>query len=114
MEIDYDSLDEDSKDYLDYYLLGNMSEDEAKAYKKKRDKELAKISSKLKKVADIPIISFSNKGNDDILKEVNAVLAKRYRENKDEYDAISKRLKAKNDKEYPIWVKRMQEKINNK
>lgn len=114
MEIDYDSLDEDSKDYLDYYLLGNMSEEQAKAYKKKRDKELAKISSKLKKVADIPIISFSNKGNDDILKEVNAVLAKRYRENKDEYDAIAKRLKAKNDKEYPKWVNKMQEKINNK
>lgn len=114
MEIDYDNLDEESKDYLDYYLLGNMSEDEAKTYKKKRDKELAKISSKLKKVADIPIISFSNKKNDDILKEVNAVLAKRYRDNKDEYDAISKRLKAKNDKDYPIWLKKMQEKINNK
>lgn len=114
MIIDYDNLDKDSKDYFDYYLLGSMSEEQAKAYKKKRDKELAKISSKLKKVADIPIISFSNKKNDDILKEVNAVLAKRYRENKDEYDAISKRLKAKNDKDYPIWVNKMQEKINNK
>lgn len=114
MEIDYDSLDEDSKDYFDYYLLGSMSEEQAKAYKKKRSKELAKSISELKKVADIPIISFSNKGNDDLLKEVNTALAKRYRENKDEYDAISKRLKAKNDKEYPKWVNKMQEKINNK
>lgn len=106
MEIDYDSLDEDSKDYLDYYLLGNMSEDEAKTYKKKRDKELAKISSKLKKVADIPITSGE-------LEETNRVMKNKYLDHKKEYDAIASRLKARNDKEYPIWLKKMQEKIDN-
>ncbi len=107
MEIDYDSLDKDSKDYVDYYLLENMSEDEAKAYKKKRDKELAKIRSNFNKIPNLWNPSYE-------LEETNRVMKNKYLEHKKDYDAISKRLKAKNDKEYPIWVKKMQEKLDNK
>lgn len=55
MIIDYDRLDKDSKDYLDYYLLGSMSEEQAKEYKKKRDKELAKTISNFKKIPNLQI-----------------------------------------------------------
>lgn len=106
MEIDYDSLDKDSKDYLDYYLLGNMSEEQAKAYKKKRDKELAKTISYFKKLPNLCI-------NSGELEETNRIMKNKYLEHKKEYDAIASRLKARNDKEYPIWVNKMQDKIDN-
>lgn len=107
MIIDYDNLDKDSKDYFDYYLLGSMSEEQAKAYKKKRDKELAKTISNFKKLPNLWDPSYE-------LEETNKVMKNKYLDYKKEYDAIASRLKAKNDKEYPIWVNKMQEKINNK
>lgn len=106
MIIDYDNLDKDIKDYFDYYLLGNMSEEQAKAYKKKRDKELAKTISNFKKLPNLGITSGE-------LEETNRVMKNKYLDHKKEYDAIASRLKARNDKEYPKWVKRMQEKIDN-
>ena len=105
MIIDYDNLDKDSKDYFDYYLLGNMSEEQANAYKKNRDKELAKTISYFKKLPNLGIYSGE-------LEETNRVMKNKYLDHKKEYDAIASRLKAKNDKEYPKWVKRMQKKID--
>ncbi|UKM62986.1 hypothetical protein [Levilactobacillus phage ENFP1] len=106
MIIDYDNLDKDSKDYFDYYLLGGMSEEQAKAYKNKRDKELAKTISYFKKLPNLCITSGE-------LEETNRVMKNKYLDHKKEYDAIASRLKARNDKEYPIWLKRMQDKIDN-
>ena len=107
MIIDYNSLDKDSKDYFDYYLLGSMPAEQAKAYKKKRDKELAKTISNFKKLPNLWDSSYE-------LEETNKVMKNKYLDYKKEYDAIASRLKAKNDKEYPIWVKKMQDKIDNK
>ncbi|QBJ03325.1 hypothetical protein A3SAC12_0036 [Lactobacillus phage 3-SAC12] len=43
--------------------------------------------------------------------EVTKILKARYLKNKPEFDAIARRLKAQNDREFPKFIERMQKKI---